>query len=132
MKVNLNLDFTVIKLIHYLLVWIEKMMQDLIWFDDLTNCLYDFFQVWICPICPHVFKRHGHFKTHACTAHDISQVLYNYSGTYIFICSNMWYKLVQVCLKCLNLFQLEETCLNLQKLVYSNQDLSYTFLFLNF
>ena len=31
-------------------------------------------KVWICPICPHVFKRHGHFKTHACTAHDISQV----------------------------------------------------------
>ena len=31
-------------------------------------------KVWICPICPHVFKRHGHFKTHTCTAHDISQV----------------------------------------------------------
>ena len=30
-------------------------------------------KVWVCPICPLMFKRHGHFKTHACTAHDISQ-----------------------------------------------------------
>ena len=30
-------------------------------------------KVWACPICPHVFNRHAHFKTHACTAHDISQ-----------------------------------------------------------
>lgn len=30
-------------------------------------------KVWVCPICPHVFKRHGHYKTHACTAHEISQ-----------------------------------------------------------
>ena len=30
-------------------------------------------KVWVCPICPHVFKRHGHFKTHACSAHEIAQ-----------------------------------------------------------
>ena len=30
-------------------------------------------KVWACPVCPHVFNRHAHFKTHACTAHDISQ-----------------------------------------------------------
>ena len=30
-------------------------------------------KVWVCPYCHHVFKRHDDFKTHACTAHDISQ-----------------------------------------------------------
>ena len=30
-------------------------------------------KVWICPVCPHVFKRHSHFKTHASSAHDIMQ-----------------------------------------------------------
>ena len=29
--------------------------------------------VWICPFCDNVFKRHSHFKTHVCTAHDMSQ-----------------------------------------------------------
>ena len=29
--------------------------------------------VWVCPICPDVFKRHSHFKTHVCTAHDVGQ-----------------------------------------------------------
>ena len=29
--------------------------------------------VWVCPICPDVFKRHSHFKTHVCTAHDVAQ-----------------------------------------------------------
>lgn len=30
-------------------------------------------KVWVCPLCPAVFKRQGHFKTHACTAHEMSQ-----------------------------------------------------------
>lgn len=29
-------------------------------------------KVWTCPLCPHVFKHQGHFKTHAVSAHDMN------------------------------------------------------------